>query len=361
MAKLLSPKLQLNWDQYLELEKLGLNVFAPLEGFMGEEDFWACIEKGRLSRGDVFTIPIVLDILEKTFEAVATEKAIELYYEDSHVGTLTDPEFYRPDLARAAQKLFTTLSEDHPGARAFLRQNPVFVGGKIKLIKRIPSEYSRFEYTPKETRDYFQKQGWKTVVGFQTRNAPHRAHEYLQKAALELCDGILIQPLVGRKKSGDYTPESVFAGYSALIENYFPLNRVLLSGLTTHMRYAGPREAAFHALVRRNYGCTHFIVGRDHAGVGGFYDKYAAHRFIQTFDDLGINVLLMRGPYFCVKCDSMATDKTCPHGDDHPEYALSISGTQMRAMLGQGAEIDTRMMRVEVVESLRKVKDVFVK
>jgi len=208
--------------------------------------------------------------------------------------------------------------------------------------------------SPAETRALFERKGWKTVAGFQTRNIPHRAHEYLQRVALELVDGLFIQPLVGRKKRGDFAPEAILTAYRSLIEGFYPADQVHLDILTTAMRYAGPREAVFHAIIRRNYGCTHFIVGRDHAGVGDFYGKYDAHQLTQRFDgELGIEILRLKGPFHCAICDTIATENSCPHETTSPGAVTHISGTDMRAMLSGGRDPEPHLMRWQLIETLR--------
>jgi len=352
----------LDLDQYLELEKIALGAFAPLSGFMGEEEFWSCARSGRLRDGSVFPIPILLDMSAEDRARIRGKAAVDLFFRGVPVGRLHPTGVFRPDRPAAARLIFGTDDARHPGVSHFYGLAEYFVGGTVELRERVALEFSAYEKTPAETRAYFATMGWRTVVGFQTRNAPHRAHEYLQKAALELCDGLLIQPLVGRKKPGDFNPAAILTGYEALIRNYYPAERAVLTVLSTVMRYAGPREAVFHAIVRRNYGCTHFIVGRDHAGVDGFYDKYAAHRYSESFgpDELGITILRMRGPYLCLKCESITTDKTCPHGDADPTYSFPISGTAIRKMLEEAAEIDTRVIRAEVVEAIRRLPRPFI-
>ncbi len=354
--------LHLDIDQYLELEKIGIGAFAPLTGFMDEEDFWCCVRTGRLKDGSVFTIPIVLDIAAEDRARIRGQSSVDLFFDGVLVGRIRPRSIFKPDRREAARLIFGTDDGEHPGVSHFGGLAEYFVGGDVELLARVSLPFSAYERTPAETKEYFARRGWKTVVGFQTRNAPHRAHEYLQKAALELCDGLLIQPLVGRKKPGDFNPDAVLTGYDALIRHYYPATSVALAVLSTVMRYAGPREAVFHAIIRRNYGCTHFIVGRDHAGVGSYYDKYAAHRYVESFDasELGITVLRMRGPYLCLKCDSITTDKTCPHGDSHPEYARQISGTYIRQMLAEDADIDERVIRPEVVEAVRRLPSAFI-
>jgi sulfate adenylyltransferase len=235
-------------------------------------------------------------------------------------------------------------------------QGKVFVGGPVSLKQRVQLDISDFELTPEQTKSKFAKLGWKSIIGFQTRNVPHRAHEYLHRVGLETSDGLFIQPLVGRKKKGDYTPQAVIRGYQALVEGFFPANRVVLGVLSTAMRYAGPREAVFHAIIRRNYGCTRFIVGRDHAGVGNYYGKYDAHELTRRFDgELGIEIVRLNGPYYCRRCDGIVTEHTCPHGQTEPAAVREISGTDMRAILVDGEAPEPHIMRPEIVASLEGI------
>jgi len=354
------PVINLDRDQYLEVEKIGIGAFAPLSGFMGSEDFHSISETYRLKNGTLFPLPVILDIGNSDYGRVKNEPQIELQFEGTAVATMRPDEFYQPNREKTAKQIFGISDSKHPGVHHYQQLKQYFMSGEVKLIKRIQFDYSELEKTPQETKEEFKNRGWKTVVGFQTRNVPHRAHEYLQKIGLEVCDGLMIQPLIGKKKPGDFTLDSVLEGYRALLDNYFPKQNVLLNVLTTVMRYAGPREAAFHAIVRKNYGCTHFIVGRDHAGVGGYYEKYEAHDFCRKFDDLGIEILFLRGPYLCLKCDSITTDKTCPHGDHHPDYTVEISGTKIRGMLVDEIVLDKRLLRPEVAETLTKETSLFI-
>lgn len=347
-------ELELDANQYLELEKLGLGAFAPLTGFMGEDDFMSTVERMCLASGEIFSIPIVLDISREQAASFKGERAITLRHGGEAVGELRPDSYYSPDKLAAAAKIFGVTETEHPGVNSFLNLKEVFVGGEVKLLRRIELPISKYELTPAQTKGIFAERGFKTVVGFQTRNVPHRAHEYLQRTALEQVDALFIQPLVGQKKAGDYTPEAIMQGYRCLVENFYPKNRVVLGVLSTAMRYAGPREAVFHAIVRRNYGCTHFIVGRDHAGVGGYYDRYAAHRAIESVQDrLGITVMRLHGPYFCAICDTIATEKTCPHEHVGQPSVRHISGSDMRALLVGGEKPDPRLMRPEIIESLK--------
>lgn len=349
-------RLNINRDQYLELEKLALGVFSPLSGFMGEGDFHSCVYDFKLKSGEFFPLPIVFDVSRAEAEEMKKYSEVELFYQSEFVGKIYPDSYFMPDRATVAKEIFQTAEDKHPGVRYFYDLKEVFVGGRVELIKRCRFEFQDYEMTPCETKAYFKDLGWKKIVGFQTRNAPHRAHEYLQRIALEVADGLLIQPLVGKKKEGDFTPEAVLKGYRALIENYFPPDRVKLSILSTVMRYAGPREALFHAIIRKNYGCTHFIVGRDHAGVGSYYKEYAAHSLVDRFQDkLGIEILKLNGPYLCLMCDSITTSNSCRHKEFSPEHVFEISGTYVRKQLMGNGDVDRRIIRPEVLDALKGI------
>ncbi|MHA1569286.1 MAG: sulfate adenylyltransferase [Alphaproteobacteria bacterium] len=346
-------ELALNRDQYLELEKIGLGAFAPLSGFMHEDDFRCVVENMRLADGSPFTLPVVLDVSTADAERLRGAARVTLTYQGEEVGEVTPESVYTSDKEAAALAIFGTTEHAHPGVANFMSMGDMFVGGPAKLTRRARLDISGDELTPAETKAIFAERGFKSVVGFQTRNVPHRAHEYLQRVALELTDGLFIQPLVGRKKIGDYAPAAIMTAYRRLIDEFYPDGRVVLGILSTAMRYAGPREAVFHAIIRRNYGCSHFIVGRDHAGVGDYYGKYQAHELVGRFDgELGIEVMRLHGPYHCARCDGIVTEQTCPHYLSAPEAITEISGTDMRAMLTGGKNPDPHLMRPEILDSL---------
>jgi sulfate adenylyltransferase len=346
-------ELVIDQNQYLELEKLAWGAFAPLTGFMTEQEFDSVVDRMRLPDGQVFPLPVVLAVDHETAERVRGADRISLIYQGAAVGSIEPESIYTCDKPAVAEKVFGTQSSDHPGVTYFLSQGDWFIGGRITLDKRTSIDLPETEMTPEETRRHFANQGWKTVVGFQTRNVPHRAHEQLQRVALEHVDGLFIHPLIGWRKPGDYTPEAIVTGYRALIDGFYRSDRVLMSILSTTMRYAGPREAVFHAIVRRNYGCTHFIVGRDHAGVGNFYGKYEAQDLaLELEPDLGIKIMPLNGPYHCRICDGIVTEKTCPHGDTAPNAVHQISGTDMRSILSGGGAPQPHIMRPEIVAAL---------
>lgn len=340
--------------QYLEFEKLALGAYAPLHGFMTGAAFDAVVETLHLPDGAVFPLPIVLEMSGEEARRLGRAGKVELRFRDRSVGWLFPEDVFFRDKRPAAGKVFGVDDPAHPGVRQFLRGEGHFVGGRVELVERASFAFSAFEGTPAATRAVFQARGWRTVAGFQTRNVPHKAHEYLLRLALEMVDGLFIHPLVGWKKRGDYAPEAVLTSYQQLIADFLPSDRVHLGVLSAAMRYAGPREAVFHALVRRNYGCTHFIVGRDHAGVGGYYDTYASQRLAQALEpELGIAILPFAGPFYCERCGMIATERTCPHRRTDPGSVHEISGTLIRGTLVEGLACDPRFIRPEIVQGLR--------
>jgi sulfate adenylyltransferase len=349
-------ELILNRHQYLELEKIGLGAFAPLRGFMNEQEVRSVADLMRLPNGEVYTIPVLLDVTADEARRFRGVPRISLIYDGIEVGELSPESEFSPVKEDLAKSIFGTSDVEHPGVMHLMSMGNTFIGGPVTLLRRAKLDISEYELTPEETKLLFKQLGWKSVVGFQTRNVPHRAHEYLHRIGLETSDGLFVQPLVGRKKRGDYTPQAVIRGYQTLVANFFPPDRVVLGILSTAMRYAGPREAVFHAIIRRNYGCTRFIVGRDHAGVGSYYGKYDAHELTRRFDgELGIEVLRLKGPYYCRRCDGIVTEQTCPHRTSDPDAVHDISGTDMRAILVDGRAPDRHIMRPEIVDSLKDV------
>jgi len=346
--------LKLNSRQYLEVEKITLGAFSPISGFMNQEEFLSVVETMRLPSGEVFPLPVLLDLTPTQVDKIHTGARITLVFGEHEVGELNAESIFQCDKIEISRKIFGTTDEAHPGVSHFLSIGDVFVGGAVRLYKRIPFEFSEFELTPPETKALFKSRGLKTIAGFQTRNVPHRAHEYLQRLALERCDGLFIQPLVGMKKRGDYQPAAILSAYRTLVEGFLPKDRVLLGILSTAMRYAGPREAIFHAIIRRNYGCTHFVVGRDHAGVDNYYGKYQAHELTRRFEgELGIEILRFHGPFHCQTCGGIVTERSCPHSETNPAAITELSGSKIRAILTNGGDISPELVRPEILRSIK--------
>ena len=351
------PRLVIDHDTLLDLENIALGAYSPLNGFMDKDEFQSVVIKKRLPQGLPWTIPITLSIDKKNnLKSYKPNSEVLLCNEKNlPIGLIKIKELYTINKTNAAKHMFGTTNNQHPGVHRFYYSGDIFIGGQIWLIEKNKYPFHNFNLEPAAVRGIIEKKGWKSIVGFQTRNIPHRAHEFLQKIGLSLADGLLIHPIIGWKKKGDFNPEMIIKTYQILIDHYYAKDRVIFSGLSTAMRYAGPKEAVFHAIIRKNFGCTHFIVGRDHAGVGGFYDKYAAHRIFDTISGLGIIPILLNGPYYCKKCLSIVNDKICPH--HNTEHNIEISGTLLRKMLSQGKKIPEIYLRKEVSDFILKHKD----
>jgi sulfate adenylyltransferase/3'-phosphoadenosine 5'-phosphosulfate synthase len=340
------PRLEVGQRELSDLFMLAAGALSPLDSFMGELDYRSVIETGRLAGGQPFTIPIVLRA-----ESAPSAERIGLFIGDQPVGILEVRSVFKTSPDAEASGVYGTTDMAHPGVRVLQDSGRWALEGTVTALARPTSGFPEYDLTPVQVRAVKAARGWKTMVGFQTRNPVHRAHEYLQKVALEIVDGLLLHPLVGETKSDDIPASVRMSCYEELLRGYYPADRVLLATNPAWMRYAGPKEAVFHAIVRRNYGCTHFIVGRDHAGVGSYYDTYAAHRIFDEYapGELGIEILRFEHTFYCSACGGLASTRTCPHPAD---LHRTLSGTAVRKLLAEGHDLPVEFTRPEVARVL---------
>lgn len=346
------PSLKVSAASLSDLKLLGTGVYSPLEGFMDEGTYRSVVERMRLPDGTVWSLPITLPVAQEEADGIKEGDAVLLTDEDgSPVGVLEPSGVFEVDTEYEAFHVFGTTDAEHPGVARLFAGPKCRVSGRVCYFEPEKGEDNPLMLTPRQTRNLFAALGWERIVAFQTRNPIHRAHEYIQKCALEIVDGLLLHPLVGETKGDDLPADVRLRSYTVLLERYFPQNRVLLSLFPAYMRYAGPREAIFHAICRKNYGCTHFIVGRDHAGVGNYYGTYDAQLIFSGFkeEEIGIIPLCFEHTFYCRQCAQMASRKTCPHGE---EEHVTLSGTRVRQMLRAGEVPPPELTRPEVAQVL---------
>ena len=353
-------KLFMSDRELSDLEMISIGAFSPLEGFMGKDDYQSVLRYNRLENGCAWTIPITLSTTREDEKRFVIDKDIALCDKDGKVmGVLYLEGKYEYDKEEEAEVVYGTKEAAHPGVAALYEKGDVLLAGKVAMINRPDhGELTDMLLDPLETRLLFYYKGWRTVVAFQTRNPIHRAHEYIQKCALEIVDGLLVHPLIGATKKGDIPARVRIECYNTLLEKYYPRDRTVLSVFPAAMRYAGPKEAILHAIARKNYGCTHFIVGRDHAGVGNYYGTYDAQKIFDEFqpEEIGITPLCFEHSFYCSECGGMGTAKTCPHG---AESHLFLSGTKVREMIAVGECPPPEFTRPEVADILMKCAEDF--
>jgi len=350
-------KIPMTSCEVCDLLLLSMGAYTPLNGFMGKADWRGVCEDMKLADGLFWPVPITVSARQALANQIEIGEDVALLDGETQqiMGVLTVEDKYSPDPALQCEKVFGTTDESHPGVAKVMAQPPVNLGGSVKVIEEgwFPQEFSDLYIRPNESRKMFEDMGWSKVAAFQTRNPMHRSHEYMAKIAIDVTDGVFIHQVLGKLKPGDIPASVRVEAINAMIENYFANNIAIQAGYPIEMRYAGPREALFHALIRQNFGCSHLLVGRDHAGVGDFYGPFDAHDIFDTLWDgaLVTQPLKIGITFFCEKCDGMATDKTCPHDE---EFRINISGTRQREMLTNGEDISAKFSRPEVVAVLRK-------
>jgi sulfate adenylyltransferase len=351
------PKVSVSNELRIDLENIAIGLYSPLTGPMIQSDFESVVSNGRLSDDVPWTIPVLLDISEADSTKFKDGDTITLSCDGENFALIKVSEKYEWDKESYCQNIYKTIDSEHPGVQKTQEMNSVLVGGEIELFKETQGVFPKYRLKPEETRYLFKEKGWKTVAGFQTRNAPHIGHEYVQKTALSFVDGLFINPLIGKKKTGDFTDIVIIESYETLIKNYFLKNAAILVTLEMEMRYAGPKEAIHHAIVRKNYGCSHFIVGRDHAGVGSYYDSFEAQEIFEDYPDLGIAPIFFRNFFHCYKCGGPQNEKICPHGEQDRE---NYKGRIMRQLLSEGKYPDATQIRHEVTETILRHSNPFV-
>jgi sulfate adenylyltransferase len=352
------PVVEIDRDLLFDFVNISRGVYSPLRGFMGRNDFLKVLTDMTLESGVAWPLPIVFDIPVELANEIEPGDRVGIRRPDgTPVGVIDTDSVYRYNEEEACENLFGTTDNNHPGVRTIRAKDPFFIGGPIKAFSDALPRNGDHDLTPRETRVLFRKRDWETIVGFQTRNVPHRAHEYLQKSALEHVDGVFIQPKIGEKKAGDYTNNAILAGYESLIEQYYPNALTVLSMFNSRMMYAGPREAVFDSIVRKNHGCTHFIIGRDHAGVGNYYGDFEAQQLFDAIGNIGIEPLYYHYAFYCSNCDGIVSEKVCPHGSDSH---IEPSGTKLRRTLSAGERPPPELMRPEVAETVLSLDRIFV-
>ncbi|PIS32824.1 MAG: sulfate adenylyltransferase [Parcubacteria group bacterium CG08_land_8_20_14_0_20_48_21] len=354
------PRLLVTDDVLQDAAHIVEGSYAPLTGFLRERDYLFVLDSMRLANGAVWSLPTVIALTDTEREYLAAASAVEVVNRQGDARAIVqDIEIYPYDRGKQALAVFGTTDMRHPGVARLYQQGNWLLGGVVATVEQHKKPFAALAYTPEQMKQLFAERGWKTIAAFQTRNVPHRSHEYLQRKALEVVDGLLVHPVVGKKKTGDFTDEAIVGGYELLLTNHYTPRTTVLGVLPLSMHYAGPREAVHHALIRRNFGCTHMIIGRDHAGVGSFYDPYAAHRIFERFtpQELGIGILAYENVHHCRSCNDLVYGETCGHGPGNREF---LSGTAMREMVQNKQRIPEKFIRAEIAEYLLRHENPFV-
>ncbi|MEW6407106.1 MAG: sulfate adenylyltransferase [Patescibacteria group bacterium] len=350
-------RIQINFDHLLYLRGINEGSLNPLKGFCNRLDYESILKTMRFKNGYPWPIPITLEIDEEQAKSIKKFNEAELIQEDGiNCAILMITDIFKIDLQRYIKEIFKTDSLNHPGVKKEIKKPLWRIAGDIRFKRSFKPISSKYYQKPDEVIKEIKKRGWNTVAGFQTRNPIHRAHEHLQRIAMEVCDGLLIQPLIGARKNDDFSFPAILESYNIMINHFYPRDKVIFTSLELPMHYAGPREAILHALIRKNYGCTHFIVGRDHAGVGNFYGRYEAQEIANSFKDLGIEILRLKSPFFCKKCAKVVSENTCTHYYSDKDSVCEINGSNIRNMINNNKIPPKFIMRKEISKMLFEYK-----
>lgn len=352
------PKIVISGEQAKEVKNIARGLFSPLTGFMNQDDLESVASVMRLKNGVIFPLPVFLAVTREEAKNIRPRlQAVLIDGLGRNITLIRITDIYTCNKTKLAQQMFGTTDRKHPGVKHLLDSGDIFLGGDITLLDDSKEPYPQFNLTPLETRALFAQKGWKTIAGFQTRNVPHLGHEYLHRSVLKAVDGLFIHPVIGIKKPGDFKDDLIVASYQTIMKKYYPKNRVAFAVLPYQMRYAGPKEAVLHAIIRKNFGCTHFIVGRDHAGVGSYYDPYDAQRIFEKIGDIDINIIPHDEVFYCKLCVSMATVHTCHHT---AKDRVTLSGTYIRSLVTGNKPIPSEIMRPEVSKIIRHSSSPFI-
>ena len=345
-------QVEINTDLAMDIEQILNGGFSPLTTFLDKESLDSVLENMRLPTGEIWPIPILFP--KKNDEPINSLDSLLLKFQGHDFAVLEEPETFEYDLDKLVTSFYGTNDEKHPGVQISRKSPHVFITGKLRGINKLGKILDINYLEPQDVKNIIKEKRWKSIVGFHTRNPPHSAHEYIHKSVLKNHDALLLHPVIGSKKKGDFTREAIMQSYELYVEKFLPSNRTVLTPLLTYSRYAGPREAIFTAIVRRNYGCTHFIVGRDHTGVKNFYGQYDSQKTLEKISDLGITILKFDEPFFCKRCNQVTTKKTCSCSMINH---IKISGTQIRKAIEQKKSVSENIIRPEVLKTLKKIKN----
>ncbi len=339
----------------VDLQSIATGIYSPLTGFMMSDELQSVLLNMRLPDDVPWTIPVVLDLKKEDIDFEEGD-SLMLHYQDKPMARMFVDDIFSYDKGEYSNSVFGTKDGAHPGVQRVMGMEDTLIGGEIELLSDLPNPFKEYTLTPDETRVLFREKGWNTVVAFQTRNVAHVGHEFLQKTAATFVDGLFINPVIGKKKPGDFNDEVILKTYDELIKNYYPTEITHMSILRYEMKYAGPKEAIHHAIMRKNFGCSHIIIGRDHAGVGNYYGPFDAQHIFKEFPDLGVEPMSFQAFFYCHGCGNIVNSKICPHGKEQHDF---LSGTKMRELLKTGETPKPFQMRKEVFETIRSFEKPF--